>query len=543
MERLHKFMAHCGIASRRQAEDYIREGRVTVNGVVVAELGVKIDPVKDVIMVDGKTLHPEKKVCYLLHKPRGYATTVEDDLGRKTVMDLLPEVKERIYPAGRLDFDSEGLIILTNDGDAAYFLTHPSYGVRKVYEALVEGEVEDSTITTLLDKGVYLGAMRIKPIMAKIVKRQNDSTIVRVIVAEGVNREVRRLFAALGHEVKRLVRLEVGPFRIDGIARGKYRLATPQEIAALHESMETASKHPSSASAKQAKKKYGPPAPRPGKPDPALYGNRERPRRAPLILKHKTPDRSNDDINEYEDDNYFDNAIAGQRKNDSQSRFSRASNRKRSDVSYETFKKPFGKPTLKGRQDRNLKRDGNRFEEKGDWKNRRKRPQFSRGVEDDFSFNDYDSRQIKQRHGVTPRNRTSMEFPQRHDHNHEEYTTRRHDASRRFGDENYSSSFRRPPTRFSDNDKNEQFGERKKSHWDGEGNRHHHMIKGQGNFDKSQGFHGKPNRGKDDFHHYEKKQQNHGNGKPHTGAPNKVFKKNKGGKPAGHKPARHPLDR
>lgn len=286
MERLHKFMAHCGIASRRQAEDYIRQQMVSVNGTVIKEVGVKIDPDNDVVEVNGKVIHPEKKVCYLLHKPKGFATTVEDDLGRRTVMDLISDVEERIYPAGRLDLDSEGLILLTNDGDVAYYLTHPSCGVKKVYEALVEGNVENDTIDSLLQKGVYLGSMKIKPLMVKIVKRQENATLVRIIVAEGVNREVRRLFAALGHEVKRLVRLEIGPFKIDGISRGKYRKATAQEMAELRENMENnAAKENTRPHFK--KKKFGVLAPRAGKPDPALYANGTKPRHTPLVLKKK----------------------------------------------------------------------------------------------------------------------------------------------------------------------------------------------------------------------------------------------------------------
>lgn len=432
MERLHKFMAHCGIASRRQAEEYIRQERVKVNGETISELGVKVDPENDVVEVDGKVLKPEKKVCYLLHKPRGYATTVDDDLGRRTVLDLMSGVSERIYPAGRLDLDSEGLIVLTNDGDAAYFLTHPSCGVRKVYEALVEGNVENETIETLLEKGVYLGAMRIKPVMAKIVKRQSDSTVVRIIVSEGVNREVRRLFAALGHEVKRLVRLEVGPFKIDGIGRGKYRMATPQEIAQLYENMRNAPEKKTGEENRPAKKKFGAPSPRPGKPDPALYGNGEKPRRAPLVLKKKNKPSAADDNNsareDYGDSSFFDGAG---RPGGGRGNFGRGGNgRDFRDVSYETPRN--GRRTDYSRDDGGYGARKPRGFGKPDYSDRpggknRQRRDGAGYFDEDLSDNRRGRKNVKRENGGFRQD----DRPQ----------------SRRFGDENFSRDFRRPPSR------------------------------------------------------------------------------------------------
>ncbi len=268
MERLHKFLAHCGIASRRKAEEIILEGRVAINGEVVDELGVKIDPEKDYVTVDEKTVHQERKVYLLMHKPKGYTTTAEDEYGRKTVLDLVPpEIAERVYPAGRLDRDSEGLIVLTNDGDLSYYLTHPSQGVRKVYEVTVIGRVEDSSVEDLLKNGVRIGPVLVKPSFCKISRRSKERTTLKIGVSEGVNREVRRLFAILGHEVKRLVRLEVGPFTLKGISKGKCRKLTKLELEHVFEMM----RNPSAAKLEVLQKlKRRSSGNRPqGKPDPA----------------------------------------------------------------------------------------------------------------------------------------------------------------------------------------------------------------------------------------------------------------------------------
>ena len=454
MERLHKFMAHCGIASRRQAEEYILAGRVTVNDKIVSELGVKIDVEHDVVTVDGKVLKPEKKVYYLLHKPRGYATTVEDDLGRRTVLDLLPEVQERIYPAGRLDFDSEGLIVLTNDGDAAYFLTHPSCGVRKVYEALVEGEVDDSTIETLLKKGVYLGAMRIKPIMAKIVKRQNDSTVVRVIVAEGVNREVRRLFAALGHEVKRLIRLEVGPFHIDGIARGKYRLATPQEISELHSNMEMSGKHTQSSKTRHSCLKNSQPASRQGKPDPALFKKNNHSRRAPLVLNKESHYRGKQTVsNEYEDGNFTKGYLYRKQERSELGDFQHnRRSRNFADVSHETSERMFQNYKGKG-----VKRNHHHYGDSGymeEYNRRGKRNRYAESPDyndnQGFSYS-RDYRKHTDRNQKRFNNKTKGKFTD-YGRNDRTFANYYRNDSQGSSKEQKFHSFNRPPSRFSNSE-------------------------------------------------------------------------------------------
>lgn len=239
LERIHKFLAHCGIASRRKCEEMILEGRVAVNGQVVTELGVKIDPETDRLTVDRKPVRPERKVYFLLHKPKGYTTTSSDELGRRTVMDLLdPSIKERVYPVGRLDRESEGLLVLTNDGNLAFFLTHPSCGVKKRYQVTVEGLVEDATVARMLEKGVRLGPVLIRPQFVKIIRRQSDTTVLEVLVTEGVNREVRRMFAVLDHEVKKLIRLEVGFLSLRHLPRGGMRHMTPVELKKLRTLMD-----------------------------------------------------------------------------------------------------------------------------------------------------------------------------------------------------------------------------------------------------------------------------------------------------------------
>jgi 23S rRNA pseudouridine2605 synthase len=282
LERLQKYLAHCGVASRRKCEEYIVDGRVKVNGETVTELGVKVDPDIDKVAVDGRKIRPEEKVYYLMHKPRGCTTTSDDELGRKAVLDLVPEIKERVYPVGRLDRDSEGLLVLTNDGQLAYYLTHPACGVKKTYSATVEGQVEDSVIEQLVEKGIRIGPVLVKPLWGKIVKRLKTNTIIEITVAEGINREVRRLFAALGHEVKKLVRLRVGPLLLKGIARGAYRAIRRQELDKLKAGMGKTTITSDDIFAFEEELKRPPrtryfakPVKRAGKPDPALAPERK----------------------------------------------------------------------------------------------------------------------------------------------------------------------------------------------------------------------------------------------------------------------------
>lgn len=290
MERLQKHLAHCGVASRRKAEELILEGRVKVNGETVTELGVKVDPARDRILVDDKPVNAERPVYYLVNKPRGYVTTASDEYGRRTVLDLLEDKQARVYPVGRLDKDSEGLLVLTNDGALAYYLTHPACGVKKTYHVNVEGEVTQEELDRIVRDGIRLGPVLIQPAECRVLRGHSGTTAVEIVVGEGINREIRRLFAALGHEVRRLVRVRIGPLQIKGLGSGKYRHLRRDELATLHAAMDKvnlpateATFPPGSAetrkpAGKRGRRVFVPRGTRLGKPDPALHGQESGPR-------------------------------------------------------------------------------------------------------------------------------------------------------------------------------------------------------------------------------------------------------------------------
>jgi pseudouridine synthase len=229
MERLQKVLSQAGVASRRASERLMTDGRVTVNGVTVTELGAKADPMRDEIRVDGRRIRmPERHVYLLLNKPRGYVTTRSDPQKRPTVIDLLRGISEYVYPVGRLDFDSEGLLILTNDGDLAARLTHPRHAVPRVYEARVLGAPDAHDISRLA-KGVTIDGRRTQP--AEIVPLGPGH--LRITVREGRNRQVRRMCDAIGHPITELRRVAIGPIRDARLRSGHWRVLTPQEIERL----------------------------------------------------------------------------------------------------------------------------------------------------------------------------------------------------------------------------------------------------------------------------------------------------------------------
>ena len=239
MERLHKFLARCGVASRREAESLILQGRVTVNGQVIQELGTKIEPGKDRIEVDGIPVKPQPYIYIALNKPKGVVTTVEDREGRPTVMDLLKGFKTRVYPVGRLDMESEGLLLLTNDGELAFRLMHPRYHVEKRYLVKVRGTPTEKKLDKLR-KGIRLEDEKRKglyrktaPARIKVIKSRGKETELEVILREGRKRQIRRMFQAIGHPVVSLVRVAVGNITLEGLPKGKYRHLTPQEVAEL----------------------------------------------------------------------------------------------------------------------------------------------------------------------------------------------------------------------------------------------------------------------------------------------------------------------
>lgn len=237
MERLQKVLAAAGLGSRRKCEQLILDGRVSVNGNVVIELGTKVDPESDAIEIDGRPILSEKKAYYIFHKPKGVITSLADPEGRQTVKDYLKGIKERVYPAGRLDYDSEGLLILTNDGELANRLMHPKYHIPKTYLATVKGVPDGGKLEKLaagiqLEDGPTLPAEVEYADIAPDMKR----SVIRITITEGRNRQVRRMFEAIGHPVERLKRIRYGPLDLEGLQRGKYRRLTKEEVDALRQS-------------------------------------------------------------------------------------------------------------------------------------------------------------------------------------------------------------------------------------------------------------------------------------------------------------------
>lgn len=234
MERLQKILSQAGIASRRASEQLMVEGRVTVNGETMRELGTKADGARDDIRVDGRRVKlPERHRYVLLNKPKGYVTTRSDPEKRSTVIDLLRGVREYVYPVGRLDYESEGLLLLTNDGDLAARLTHPRHGVARVYEAHVLG-IPDAHDIERLSRGVTIEGRRTAPADIQLLPGRDESHArLRITIREGRNRQVRNMFDAVGHPVDRLVRVAVGPIRDGRLKTGYWRDLTKEEVAAL----------------------------------------------------------------------------------------------------------------------------------------------------------------------------------------------------------------------------------------------------------------------------------------------------------------------
>jgi len=229
VERLQKILSQAGIASRRASEQLMRDGRVTVNGTTILELGTKADASRDDIRVDGRRIKiPERHLYLLLNKPRGYVTTRSDPQKRPTVIDLLKGVREYVYPVGRLDYDSEGLLILTNDGELAARLTHPRHAVPRVYEAAVAG-IPDEHDLKRLAKGVTIEGERTGP--AEVVSL--GPSRLRITVREGRNRQVRKMCDGIGHPVNELRRVAIGPIRDNRLKTGYWRELTAQEVAKL----------------------------------------------------------------------------------------------------------------------------------------------------------------------------------------------------------------------------------------------------------------------------------------------------------------------
>ncbi|MGN7386665.1 pseudouridine synthase [Sporosarcina sp. SAFN-015] len=239
MERLQKVLAQAGVASRRKAETLIVEGKVKVNGKVVTELGTKVTRA-DRVEVEGVELVKEQFVYYLLYKPRGYISTVSDEKGRKTVLDLLPMVEERIFPVGRLDFDTSGIIIMTNDGDFSYLMTHPKFGIQKKYVAKVKGIPERDALKKL-ERGIELEDGMTAPARVKMQSfdKKTGTAIVEITIHEGRNRQVRRMFDAIGCPVQKLRRETFAMLTTQGLNAGEARELTTHEVKQLRVLAET----------------------------------------------------------------------------------------------------------------------------------------------------------------------------------------------------------------------------------------------------------------------------------------------------------------
>lgn len=237
-ERLQKYLARAGIASRRKCEELIQQGKVKVNQRVVTKLGTKIDPQKDIVEVKGKKLKYEEKdyLYIILNKPKGYLTTLYDPHKRPTILDLLTRVEKRVYPCGRLDFNSEGLVFLTNDGEVAYALTHPSKKIEKTYLVKVQGIPDQEKLLTLA-RGVKLtmGEKNMKLLSCKIYKLEtnNGNTYLKIKIREGKKRQIRKMMEYIGHKVLELKRIQIGPLKLGRLKRGEFKYLNKKEIDTL----------------------------------------------------------------------------------------------------------------------------------------------------------------------------------------------------------------------------------------------------------------------------------------------------------------------
>jgi len=282
-ERLHKFLASTGAGSRRECESFIKQGRVSVNGKQVTKMGIKVTPGTDVVRLDGEKVRPERKVYYLLNKPAGYICTNSDERGRPRAMDLVPDKRQRVYTVGRLDADSRGLILLTNDGAIANIVCHPRYRVEKVYEVFVRGRVTREHVTKL-EAGVWLAEGKSSPAMVRPVDydAKRGETRLALVLFEGRNREIRRVFAKVGLKVKRLRRNRIGPLSLEGLPEGRCEVLAPTDLRFVYEAerLYEANRElwdaelPPPVKRKGRRRTPGKPSPAGAKPGPARGGSR-----------------------------------------------------------------------------------------------------------------------------------------------------------------------------------------------------------------------------------------------------------------------------
>jgi pseudouridine synthase len=231
--RLNKFLSNAGVASRREADKLILEGRIGVNNEIIQTLGVRIDDEKDVITFDGKRIKHRDQLQYLiLNKPTGYLVTLKDPMNRPTILDLIPHLKRGVYPVGRLDYDSEGLLLLTNDGELAHRLMHPRYRIKKVYLVKVK-HVPGRSRLRILETGIRLNGKKTAPAKVRLLKSGSKSAWIRIELTEGRKREVRRMFESVGHPVQELKRVQFARLNLKNLKRGQWRYLTHEEILSL----------------------------------------------------------------------------------------------------------------------------------------------------------------------------------------------------------------------------------------------------------------------------------------------------------------------
>ncbi len=230
--RLNKYIAHAGITSRRKADTLIANGNVRVNGITVKEMGYDVLP-DDTVEVNGSFIKPDEKlICVAVNKPMGYITSASDEWGRKTVMELVADIDARLFPVGRLDYNTTGLLLMTNDGELAYRLTHPKHEVTKKYRATVAGVLSPERIAKLR-RGVDIGGFVTSPAKVDVIRQNQRSAIVEIEIHEGKNRQVRKMFAAVGNNVQELERISIGEIRLGRTKPGHYRKLTREEIEYL----------------------------------------------------------------------------------------------------------------------------------------------------------------------------------------------------------------------------------------------------------------------------------------------------------------------
>jgi 23S rRNA pseudouridine2605 synthase len=233
-ERVQKFLARAGVGSRRACEQLVVQGRVRVNGDTVTELGARVFPGSDTVTVDGAPVRPQKFLHLVFHKPKNCLCTSRDDRGRKTVLDLLPGISQRIYTVGRLDYDAEGVLILTNDGDFAHRVIHPSFRIPRTYRVTVKGLFTHAAEEELR-RGVKLEGRLVRPLDFRVISRLKRGSRLEIEIAEGINRQVKRMLACVGYEVTAIQRIRIGGVRLGALAPGKFRRMTQRELRSFEQ--------------------------------------------------------------------------------------------------------------------------------------------------------------------------------------------------------------------------------------------------------------------------------------------------------------------